>query len=252
MAAPAESERELRNHGNRVILCRISVMFFSAGPVASFNGGRSSWLTGSECLDYQDVVKSARKIVPPIQADLPLMSKRHKLPDHVKPGIRLLLVGINPGLRSAAVGHHFAGHSNRFWKLLAESKLVPVPLSYREDHRLPEFGIGLTNIIGKPSRGIDSLTTAEYRAGRKRLLAKVKRFKPRMVALLGITIHRVLFHDETGRPLRRIHPGLSTQTLGGVPMFVLPNPSGRNAHASYTDMLRSYRRLRTLVTRSLK
>ncbi|MBI5855416.1 MAG: mismatch-specific DNA-glycosylase [Nitrospirae bacterium] len=151
----------------------------------------------------------------------------------MKPGVRLLLVGINPGLRSAAVGHHFAGHSNRFWKLLAESKLVPVPLSYREDHRLPEFGIGLTNIIGKPSRGIDSLTTAEYRTGRKRLLAKVKRFKPRMVALLGITIYRVLFHDEAGRPLRRIRPGLSTQTLGGVPIFVLPNPSGRNAHASY-------------------
>jgi TDG/mug DNA glycosylase family protein len=151
-----------------------------------------------------------------------LMGKLRQLPDYVKPGVRLLLVGINPGLRSAAVGHHFAGHSNRFWKLLAESKLVPVPLSYREDHRLPEFGIGLTNIIGKPSRGIDSLTTAEYRAGRKRLLAKVKRFKPRMVALLGITIYRVLFHDEAGRPLRRIRQGLSTQTLGGVPIFVLP------------------------------
>jgi TDG/mug DNA glycosylase family protein len=79
--------------------------------------------------------------------------------------VRILFVGINPGLRSAVVGHHFAGHSNRFWKLLHESKLIPSRLTHEQDRRLPEWGFGLTNIVARPSRGIDALTPRDYAAG---------------------------------------------------------------------------------------
>jgi len=166
---------------------------------------------------------------------------RQRLTDHIKPGVQILFVGINPGLRSAATGHHFAGYSNRFWKLLFESKLVPEPLSHQDDWRLPDWGLGLTNIIQRPSAGIDVLKPQEYLAGRKRLIATVKHYRPHAVALLGITIYRTLFPDhQTGR----ISLGLQAKTLAGRSVFVLPNPSGRNAHYSYPMMLAAFRTLR--------
>ena len=85
------------------------------------------------------------------------MARRSRLSDRIQPGVRILFVGINPGLRSAQVGHHFASPSNRFWNLLYESRLVTEPLTYEEDGRVPEWGLGLTNIIGRSSRGSDSL-----------------------------------------------------------------------------------------------
>ena len=166
------------------------------------------------------------------------------LPDYVQPGLRVLFVGINPGLRSAAVGHHFAGHSNRFWKLLSESQLLSEPLTYREDHRLLEWGLGLTNIVQRPSAGIDVLTSQEYAAGRKRLLGIVARDRPQIVALLGVTIFRTLFPDTRAQ---RISLGLQRAQMGGARVFVLPNPSGRNAHYSYDAMLAAFRALRKEV-----
>lgn len=112
-----------------------------------------------------------------------LLAKR--LPDHIRPGLLVLFVGINPGLRSAAIGRHFAGHSNRFWKLLFESQLVSEPLTCQDDWRLPDWGLGLTNIVQRPSAGIDVLKPSEYAAGRKRLAARVQRYQPHVVALLG-------------------------------------------------------------------
>lgn len=165
------------------------------------------------------------------------------LPDRLRPGLRILFVGINPGIRSAAVGHHFAGHSNRFWKLLHESGLVPLPLTYREDRRLPEWGLGLTNIISRTSAGIDVLDSTEYRNGRAALERKIARYRPRIVALLGVTIFRVLF-PQRSKPARPPALGLSNVQLAGVPVFLLPNPSGRNAHYSYQVMLAAFRALR--------
>jgi TDG/mug DNA glycosylase family protein len=163
-----------------------------------------------------------------------------RLTDHIRPGGRILFVGINPGLRSAATGHHFAGHSNRFWKLLFESRLTAEPLTHRDDWRVPEWGLGLTNIIQRASAGIDVLEPRDYVAGKKRLLAIVEQYRPRTVALLGVTIFRALFPEcRTGR----ISLGLQTQTLAGRPIFVLPNPSGRNAHYSYRTMLDAFRSL---------
>lgn len=173
---------------------------------------------------------------------------RKRLTDHIRPGVRILFVGINPGLRSAQTGHHFAGYSNRFWRLLFESKLLSEPLTYQDDWRLPDWGLGLTNIIQRPSAGIDALKPSEYAAGRKRLAAKVQRYRPDAVTLLGVTIYRTLFPEyRTGR----ISLGLQAKTLVGRPVFVLPNPSGRNAHYSYSRMLTAFRALRNATNKSL-
>src|SRR5215471_16199842 len=94
------------------------------------------------------------------------------LPDRIRPGVRVLFVGINPGVRSSLTGHHFAGFSNRFWKLLYESGLVPEPISYADDGRLPEWGYGITNIVPRPTPGIDTLASHEYIGGRVKLRRK--------------------------------------------------------------------------------
>ena len=179
-----------------------------------------------------------------------LMVRRQQLPDYLTPGIRILFVGINPGLRSAAVGHHFAGYSNRFWKLLYDAGLVPVPLTHEDDRRLPEWGLGLTNVVARASSGMHLLKTRDYVEGRRRLLAKIRRNRPALIALLGLTLYPVLCPTkrtsgttQSGRQASR-HVGLQPDMLGGVPVFLLPNPSGRNAHYSYHEMLRAFRALR--------
>jgi TDG/mug DNA glycosylase family protein len=168
------------------------------------------------------------------------------LPDYLRPGLRVLFVGINPGLKSAAVGHHFAGPSNRFWKLLNDSGLVGAPLTFREDWRLPEWGLGLTNVIERPTSGIDQLAPSEYRLGRRMLERKVARYRPQIVALLGVTIYRLIFSQESGY-VASPSLGRTNLYIADIPVFLLPNPSGRNAHYSYPRMLRAFCQLRTLT-----
>lgn len=191
------------------------------------------------------LAKSMRKtVVRPAQRTL----SRQRLPDRIRPRGRILFVGINPGLRSVAIGHHFAGHSNRFWKLLFESKLTPEPCTHQDDWRLPDWGLGLTNIIQRPSAGVDGLKPREYVAGKKKLIATVRHYRPATVALLGVTIYRALFSEyRTGR----VSLGLQDVTLAGCPVFVLPNPSGRNAHYSYRAMLKAFCALRNATNRPL-
>ncbi|MEQ1627376.1 MAG: mismatch-specific DNA-glycosylase [Nitrospira sp.] len=177
------------------------------------------------------------------------MGEGARLPDRIQPGVRVLFVGINPGLRSAQMGHHFAGSSNRFWKLLYESRLVTEPLTYQEDERLPEWGLGLTNIVGRPSRGIESLSPQEYRGGMTALTRKVRRYRPRIVALLGITIYRIMYGAGLSLPTR-IPLGPTSSDIAGVPIFLLPNPSGRNARYCYEDMLAAFRALQSLAGQS--
>lgn len=173
-----------------------------------------------------------------------------RLTDRIEPGVKVLFVGINPGVKSAQTGHHFAGPSNRFWKLLREAKLVPEPLTYLEDTRLPEFGLGITNLVARPSPGIDTLKPAEYVAGWKILERKIERFRPQVVALVGVTLWRAILpllplpDDERKRLAKSKCPGLQRVTVHGAEVFVLPNPSGRNANFSYEEMLRAFRSLR--------
>lgn len=152
----------------------------------------------------------------------------------------MLFVGINPGVRSAAIGHHFAGHSNRFWKLLYESRLVPEPIAAEDDHRLPEWGYGITNLVSRMTPGIDTLLPAEYVAGARVLRRKVRRCRPAIAAFLGVTLYRAVFGVKAGVP---VACGLQTDRFEGALVFVLPNPSGRNANFSYAGMLAAFRGL---------
>lgn len=168
-----------------------------------------------------------------------------RLTDRIRPGVRVLFVGINPGVRSAQTGHHFAGPSNRFWKLLYDSGLVPEPLRSVDDVRLPEYGYGITNLVARPSPGIDVLKPAEYVAGWRVLERKVAEFRPEVLALVGATLYRVilpLVGDEQAP--RRITLGAQPLTVHGTRIFVLPNPSGRNANFSYAEMLAAFTALK--------
>lgn len=172
-----------------------------------------------------------------------------RLTDRLRPGLDLLLVGINPGVQSALTGHHFAGFSNRFWKLLFESGLVPEPITYRDDARLPEFGIGITNLVARPSPGIGDLKPEEYIDGWQTLERKIRRARPRIVALVGVTLYRALVpllvtDPDVRRDAPARVPGLLPYTIHGAQLFVLPNPSGRNANYSYVEMLAAFRQLR--------
>ena len=162
------------------------------------------------------------------------------LRDRIAPGVRVLFVGINPGVRSALTGHHFAGFSNRFWKLLYESGLVPDPIGHEDDGRLPEWGYGITNIVSRPTPGIDTLTREEYVAGRLRLRRKILRYRPRIVAMVGVTVFRAMFPGRTGP----VALGEQQERIGTSIVFVLPNPSGRNANYSYAEMLAAFVALR--------
>ncbi len=156
----------------------------------------------------------------------------------------MLLVGINPGIRSSQCGHHFAGPSNRFWKLLYESRLVPEPIGCEDDDRLHEWGFGITNLIPRPTPGIDTLRAEEYVAGAKVLRRKIRRVKPEVVAFIGVTLFRSVFGRRPGLPVAL---GLQAERLEGARVFVLPNPSGRNANFSYEEMLTAFLRLARLI-----
>jgi double-stranded uracil-DNA glycosylase len=163
------------------------------------------------------------------------------LRDCIRPPLRALFVGINPGIRSSQTGHHFAGASNRFWKLLHASGLVPEPIGYLDDRRLPEWGFGITNLVPRPTPGIDTLRPREYAAGEQALRRKIRRAKPPVVALVGVTLFRAVFKKRPGDPVAL---GLQEERLEGARVFVLPNPSGRNANFSYDEMLAAFRALR--------
>lgn len=174
---------------------------------------------------------------------------RHlRLTDRIEPGVRVLLVGINPGVRSAQTGHHFAGPSNRFWKLLYESGLVSEAITSVDDVRLPEWGFGVTNVVARPSPGIDDLRPAEYLEGWRTLEKKIDQFRPPIVAFVGVTLYRALWKVLGGVRVPAIKPGFQHATVHGARVFVLPNPSGRNANFTYREMLAAFRALRRAIT----
>ena len=162
------------------------------------------------------------------------------LRDKVRPPVRVLFVGINPGQRSEAIGHHFAGHSNRFWKLLFDAGLVPEPIRAGDDGRLPEWGYGITNLIARMTPGIDTLNRDEYVAGERVLRRKVRRWKPEVVAFIGVTLYRSVFGIKAATAVRC---GPQKERFEGARVFVLPNPSGRNANFTYGEMLDAFRTL---------
>jgi TDG/mug DNA glycosylase family protein len=137
---------------------------------------------------------------------------------------RLLFVGINPGLRSAEVGHHFGGKGNPFWRLLHASGITPRLLAPEEDTQLAELGIALTNLCPRPSRSASELSPAEMRKGARALARKIARLRPELVAFVGLTVYQAFFARA-----RSGGAGEKPETIAGARVFVLPNPSGLNA-----------------------
>jgi TDG/mug DNA glycosylase family protein len=160
------------------------------------------------------------------------------LRDVVAPGLDVLFCGINPSLLSAARGHHFARPGNRFWPALHLARLTPRLLRPEEDGELPRFGLGVTNIADRPTRTAAELTVAELRDGLGALAGLAGRYRPGVVAVLGVTAWRLAPGDRTAAL------GLQPEPLGGVPVRVLPNPSGLNAHHQLPDLARLYAGLR--------
>lgn len=165
--------------------------------------------------------------------------KNSPLPDYLAADLRLLFVGINPGLISAKAGHYYANPRNPFWRLLYEAGLTPVPLRPDEDHRMPRFGYGLTDMIKRPSQGASDLKTREFIANRQRLLSIVQRCRPRAVCFNSKTAFEGFFGKGVFSGF-----GPQTVTLAETPVFVLPSTSPANAAVSLAVKRRYFRRLK--------
>jgi TDG/mug DNA glycosylase family protein len=156
------------------------------------------------------------------------------VPDVIAPRLKVLFVGINPGLYSGAVGHHFARPGNRFWPVLAKAKFTTRQLSPAEERELLKLGYGITNIVNRSTAAAAELAPQELKAGGLRLTAKIKRYHPRVVAILGLAAFRVAF----GQPKARFGP--QEQRIGASQIWVLPNPSGLNASYQLPALTRMF------------
>ena len=169
-------------------------------------------------------------------------ARNRTIPDVLpEPGadFAVLFCGINPGLYSAATGWHFARPGNRFWPALHLSGFTPRLLAPREQDLLPGFGLGITNLVARATAQASELDRAELRAGAEHLTALVDRHRPRLVAIAGVTAYRTAF----GRP--RASTGPQPERLGHARLWVVPNPSGLNAHWSLDGISAALRQLRT-------
>lgn len=163
------------------------------------------------------------------------------VPDVIAEGLGVLFCGINPSLYSAAVGHHFARPGNRFYPALHGAGFTERRLDPAEDRLLVRYGCGLTNLVGRATARADEVGAEELARGAAELEAKVARYRPAWVAFLGVTAYRTAF----GRRDAVIGP--QAERIGGARIWVLPNPSGLNAHYRLEDLARLYGELRAQV-----
>ncbi|XVS66740.1 G/U mismatch-specific DNA glycosylase [Actinosynnema sp. CA-299493] len=166
------------------------------------------------------------------------------LPDVLGPGLDVLFCGINPGLMSAAKGQHFARPGNRFWPALHLSGFTPRLLTPAEQDELPRYGLGITNLVARPTARADELTAEELRAGGARLTALARRHRPKVVAVVGVTAYRAAF----GRKAAAIGP--QDESIASSRLWVLPNPSGLNAHYQLPALAEVFGRLRLEVAQA--
>jgi TDG/mug DNA glycosylase family protein len=165
------------------------------------------------------------------------------IPDVLGPGLDVVFVGINPGLWSGAVGHHFARPGNRFWKALHGSGFTDRLLAPNEDATLLERNLGLTNLVARTTARADELSVDEIRRGALELEERLAPLRPRLVAVLGVGAYRTAF----GRPAAALGP--REEDLAGSRLWVLPNPSGLNAHHQLDDLTERFQALREAVAR---
>ncbi|MFI9201333.1 G/U mismatch-specific DNA glycosylase [Streptomyces sp. NPDC053048] len=160
------------------------------------------------------------------------------VPDVVAGGLRVLFCGINPGLMSAATGHHFARPGNRFWPALHASGFTPRLLKPSEQEELLSYGLGITNVVARASAKADEVTAREFREGGRLLAEKVELLRPAWLAVAGVTAYRTAFGDK------RAQIGPQERTIGGTRIWALPNPSGLNAQWTLPRMAEEFGRLR--------
>jgi double-stranded uracil-DNA glycosylase len=165
-------------------------------------------------------------------------ARQRTIPDVVAPGLAVLFCGINPGLYSGATGHHFAKPGNRFWPALHLSGFTPRRLRPDEQECLLTFGLGITNLVARTTARADELSAAELLAGAKRLQRLAARYRPGTVAVVGVTAYRAAF----ARPHATVGP--QDEALAGSRLWVLPNPSGLNAHYQLPALAAEFARLR--------
>lgn len=163
------------------------------------------------------------------------------VPDVVGNGLQVLFCGINPGLWSGAVGHHFAHPGNRFWKAIAAAGFTEEVLRPEEESRLPEFGVGITNLVAVATRAASDLSRDQLRDGAWRLQRKVRRLEPRAVVFLGVVAYRAGFE----RPAATI--GRQPETIDGTALWVVANPSGLQAHYPFGALVDQLREVRSTV-----
>src|SRR5580700_8747412 len=166
------------------------------------------------------------------------------LPDYLRKGMKMVLVGANPGDRSARVGHYYAGRGNQFWPIMYQSGVIPEPLGYEDDRRMLEFGIGMTDLVKRPTRGIDEIERQEFAEGRVLLAQKLEELRPRVIAFNG----KITYEKFTGRPCKL---GLQKEKLYGAQVFVLPSTSGLNGGTERGVKTRYFKKLAALL-KSLK
>jgi TDG/mug DNA glycosylase family protein len=160
------------------------------------------------------------------------------VPDVIRPGLAVLFVGINPGLYSGAVGHHFARPGNRFWRTLNRAGFTDRLLSPFEERELLRYGVGITNLVPRATARGEEVTVEELRAGARRVRAKACRFCPRFVAFVGIGAYRAAFRR------RDACVGRQPERLCRSSVWLLPNPSGLNAHYQVDALAEAYGELR--------
>jgi double-stranded uracil-DNA glycosylase len=176
----------------------------------------------------------------PTKADL-LAAAGKTVPDLIAPNLRVLFCGINPGLYSGYTGHHFARPGNRFWPALFAAGFTDRLLHPSEEHDLLSYGYGITNLVERATAVASELNRAELEAGSRRLIAKVNQYQPRVLAILGISAYRTAFT----RPKASL--GRQPERLGSALLWVLPNPSGLNAHYTPTNLARVFRVFRLAI-----
>src|SRR5688572_21910823 len=179
----------------------------------------------------------------PTKADL-LAAHNKTVPDVIAPNLKVLFVGFNPGLYTAAIGHHFGRPGNRFWPALYAGGFTRRLLSPFEEYELLEDGYGITNMVERATNLAHELSADELRAGGKRLLAKIRKFRPKFVAVLGITSFRLAFDRKNAKL------GRQPEDLCGAHVWLLPNPSGLNAHATPKGLARMFLELYNAVEKT--
>ena len=183
-----------------------------------------------------------RRSPKPSRADL-LAAQDKTIRDVIAPNLQVLFCGINPGLYSAVTGHHFARPGNRFWPTLYRAGFTPRLFAPSEERELLTFGYGITNLVARATATADEVTPKELVAGQRRLKAKVKRYQPQVVAVLGISAYRTAFSQKV------VIPGQQSERFADAAVWVLPNPSGLNAHYQLADLAEHFRMLRLSVAR---